>query len=266
MGSKERDHIRKLREEANAIRIEESGRARRNRLLTQLAIVSGAVVVLTAIVALIVFSPAWFGSRVTLDVEGVVEVPLADGGSVEQPISSSAGGITIGSAEATTKLDYYFDFSCGHCVEYHVSTGQVYDELVASGAAQITYHPINLIAPYGAHAGAALAAVVAADPALFYDIREGLYTIPAHAQDGWGPGEYAAALPELGITSAAALEGTASGQYLNWVAANTTSAREAGITSTPTVAVNGQLQLDAQGRSAPPDADSLAALQRDSAE
>ncbi|PPG26743.1 hypothetical protein C5E10_15880 [Pseudoclavibacter sp. RFBG4] len=260
MAGKDRERVQKFREEANAIRRAEESRSRRNRWLAQLGIISGSVVVLAAIVLLAVFGSTWFGSRTVLEARGYVEVPSADGSSVEQPISASASGIAVGRSDAAMKIDYYFDFSCPHCVDYHAATGQAYNDLVASGTAQITYHPMNIIAPYGAQAGAALAAAVSADPASFYEVRDGLYGIPGQTQSAWGPEDYATALTQMGIADDAALEATAKGEYVDWVAGNTSLSREAGVTSTPTIAIDGQLQLNDQGQSSPPDAEAIAAL------
>lgn len=87
------------------------GRSLRNRMLAQLGIIGGAVVVLAVIVLLTVFGPSWFGSRAAEEARGSVDVPVSDGGSVEQSLAASGDGITVRQVGAPMKIDECFDVS-----------------------------------------------------------------------------------------------------------------------------------------------------------
>ena len=255
MADKNREHIQKLREEANAIRKQEEARAKRGRVLTQVGIIVGAVVVLGAIVLLAVFGSTWFGKKIEITADGTVAVGRLDGSTVEQPIEVvDNSAIVVGAADAPVKIDYYFDDSCPHCVDYHEQTGAVYNDLVASGGAQVTYHAINIVAPYGAEAAAAIAATVANEPGAFFEVHDGLFGIPAETQTGWGPADYASALGQLGVTNQQALADTTNGEFSSWAASNTTAARAAGVNGTPTIFIDGEIQQT------PPDAATLMGL------
>ncbi|MBF4552187.1 MULTISPECIES: thioredoxin domain-containing protein [unclassified Pseudoclavibacter] len=255
MADKNREHIQKLREEANAIRKQEEARAKRTRVLTQVGIIVGAVVVLGAIVLLAVFGSTWFGKKIEISAEGNVAVARLDGSTVEQPIQVvDNSAIVVGAADAPVKIDYYYDYSCPHCVDYHEQTGAVYNDLVAAGEMQVTYHAINIVAPYGAEAAAAIASTVAYEPSAFFAVHDGLFGIPAQTQTSWGPADYSSALSQLGVTNPEALAAATNGEFSGWAASNTTASREAGVSGTPSIFVDGELQQT------PPDVEALMAL------
>lgn len=246
MAQKDREHIRRLREEANAIRLRQEAERRRSRTMKAIAIIAGSAVVIAGIVWLAVFGPSVFGPKAPeFTTDGTIQVTGSDGSAHEVPIRAADAGssIVVGDPEAPVTIDYWFDFSCPHCIDYHHATAQTFHDLVASGQAQVKYHPIHIVAPFGRQAGAALLSATKHQPETFFAVYDGLYLIPATDQRSWGPADYADIMGEFGVTDQAALDEIRAGTYLPTVDAHTTQAMtKDGVKGTPTVAVNGQIQ------------------------
>ncbi|MDJ1372540.1 DsbA family protein [Gulosibacter molinativorax] len=242
MASKDREHIRKLREEANALRQKEEARNRRNRMFTQVGIVAGAVVVIAAIVMLVVMGPKWFGNQNTPEASGTVAVTSTAGDEVEVPISISEDGIVVGNEDAPTTVDYYFDFSCPHCQQYHAALGVDIENIIADGDAKVNFHMIKFVSEYGTVAGAATAAVVQYQPELFFTVMDGIFEIPAETQTTMSYGDYAVQLEAMGVTSQEALQAVEKGDYAWWLNDSTSKARQDGVQGTPSLYVNGEYQ------------------------
>ncbi|GGA64561.1 thiol-disulfide oxidoreductase [Pseudoclavibacter endophyticus] len=244
MAQKDRDHIRRLREEANAIRKQEQAKRRRNRILAQVGIIGGALVVIVAVVGLVIFGPQWFNPRPDFQAAGTVEVADSAGEAVEQPISTTERGILVGATDAPVTIQYWYDYSCPHCIDYHAQTNGIYQDLIASGQVQVEYIPINYVAPYGAQAGAAVLAAVQHQPELYFTISDALFSVPAEQQQSWGTGDYASIAPTLGVTDEQALADINEGTYLRIVNDSTRDARADGVEGTPSIGVNGTIQAE----------------------
>ncbi|MGO2112954.1 MAG: DsbA family protein [Pseudoclavibacter sp.] len=242
MAQKDREHIRRLREEANAIRKHEQAKRRRNRIFTQVGIIGGAIVAIAAIVVLIVFGPQWFNPRPDFEAAGTIEVMDADGEAVEQPISTTDRGVIIGATDAPVTMQYWYDYSCPHCIDYHTQTNGTYQDLIASGQVQVEYIPINYMAPYGAQAAAAVLATVQQQPELFFTLSDAIFAVDAQTQSAWGPGDYATLAPTSGVTDEQALADIQAGTYLRIINDSTSDARNDGVGGTPSVGVNGEIQ------------------------
>ena len=243
MADKDRDHIRRLREEANTIRKQEQAKRRRNRVLAQLGIIVGSLVVIGAIVVLVVFGPGWFNPKPPFQAAGTVKVTsTVTGAAVDTPISTTArGGVMVGDPAAPVTISYWYDYSCPHCIEYHTAVGPAYTDLIATGQVRVEYLPINYVAPYGAQAAAAVLAVVAHQPELYFTVSDGLYTVPAQTQSSWTGPDYGSIMGQFGVTNAEAIAAVNEGTYLRTVADSTKQARADKVPGTPAVAVNGQL-------------------------
>ncbi|MBN6778241.1 DsbA family protein [Pseudoclavibacter alba] len=245
MATKDREHIRRLREEANEIRRKQEAEAKRKRLVTTIGLSTLAVAVVALIVVMVVFGPKWFGPKAaTVAGSGNVAVMGSDGKQTEVPIAMSEDGVAImvGKPEAPVTLDYWFDFSCPHCIDYHTVMDPTMKDLIVSGQAKINYRPVNIVAPYGKEAAAALLAVMAHQPELFYSVTDGLLDIPAQEQMNWTANDYAQHLSGLGVTNTDIITETANGTYRSKVESNTQVARDAKLKGTPSLAVNGQMQ------------------------
>lgn len=254
MTKTDRDHIRQRREEENRLRLEREARERRNRLVKSLGIVGAAVIAVAGVVALVVFGPSWFGpAAAKVETDGTVQITQSDGAVVDVPISSVDDGaaIQVGRADAPVTLDFWFDFSCPHCIEYHVATAQTMHDLAASGQAKINFRPVNIVAPYGLEAGAALLSAVQHQPDRFFAVYDGLFLIDAQTQQGWGAADYADVMGQFGVTDESALAEIRAGAMRPTIQTLTNRAlKQDGLKGTPALAVNGQIQgtlPDAQG-------------------
>lgn len=242
MAQKDREHIRKLREEANAIRRQEEAKRRRKRMYAQIGIVAGAVVVITLVVLSFTWLPSVFSTRGPLTSSGTITLEGQDG-PAEQPIQANPEGyIAIGAADAPVTIDYYYDYSCPHCVQYHGIMSGEFSNLMATGQVKINYRPVQFVAPYGRQAGAVVLAAAQHQPELFLQASDGLFSVPAETQTGWTKQNYVALLPTLGITSPEATKAVQDGVYLPVIDDTTRKAREAKVTGTPSLAVNGEIQ------------------------
>ena len=244
MAQKDRDSIRKLREEANRIRREEEARRRRRRMLTQIGIVAGAVVVVAAIVAAVVWLPKAFGSGEGAAepsvADGSTQVFAADGSETSVPISASGSGVVVGDPDAASKVDVWFDFSCPHCVDFHTATGSELEALIAEGTAQVTFHPIQIVQQYGINAGNAWLATVQYQPELAFAVMDAIYGADATEQANWGDSDYAELLRTTGVTNDQAIQAAEKGVYSRYVR-QATDNRDADVTATPTVKINGTI-------------------------
>lgn len=242
MADKDREQIRRLREQANALRKQEEARRRRNRMFTQIGVVVGALALVAIVVVVVVMGPAWFGKQNTPSASGTMSVTDSTGAKVEVPVSVQAGGFTIGASDAPATIDYYFDFSCPHCIDFHSKTGTAVEQMIADGDAQVNFHVIKFVQDYGIRAGAALTSAVQYQPDLFFTVLDGLFAIPAEQQMNFTNQDYATQLQALGVTNDAAIKSVNDGDFTWWIKDNTTQARAAGVPGTPSIYINGELQ------------------------
>ena len=162
--------------------------------------------------------------------------------AVVVPPSATETGVPIGQPNAPATVDIYLDFQCPVCRAYEQSAGDTIDQLVASGAAKVIYHPIAYLdrfssTQYSSRSSAASGCAAAAG--VFVPFAKLLY---ANQPPENGTGLTDQKLIELGTQAGA--EGdfatcVADGRYARWTAAVTDAASRAGVTGTPTVKVNG---------------------------
>ncbi|MDQ0743034.1 protein-disulfide isomerase [Clavibacter sp. B3I6] len=235
--SADRDRIREIREKANAQRRLEEVRHRRRRLLTQLGVAVAVVVLIAGI---------WGGTSLLRDraaagsrppsADAVVD--LASGGRAQ--VTAEADGVSIGAPDAPVTLDLYEDYSCPHCAEYEVAAGPLLDRLAASGQVRVVHHPMQIVTNYGRAAGSTAACVLQHDAAAWPGVHSALFENHSAATDSWTGADFSSWLPSEGVTDQDALTCTDKGAYAGWISSNTESAAEAGVTSTPTLLIDGQ--------------------------
>lgn len=240
MATKDRDRIRRLREEANQLRKQEEARKRRGRLFAQLGIILGALVVVGLVATLVIMGPRWFGNQITPDAEGEIVLTTSGGQDVEVPIKVDNEGVTVGNNDAPNTIDYYFDFSCPHCIEYHAEMDGHIRDVIASGEAKVTYHTIRYVAQYGQYAGAAMYSATVHDPSKFYEVVDAIFSVDARIQMGFQQSNYVDVVKSAGITDDQVAESVEKGEYSWFITDSTERARAAGIPGTPSLVVNGK--------------------------
>ena len=243
--SKNREEILRLREEANARRQKEEAAAKRKRMLTQLGVIGGALLVVAAVVAFAIFAPMLFGKQYKPDaVNGNVEVTGADGAQVSMPITVENDAITVGKTDAPVTIDYYFDFSCPHCRDYHAALGPAYESVIADGSAKVRFHFIKFVDDFGIRAGSTVVSALEYQPELFFTLMDGYFAMDPQTLYTWDYNQFADSLAQFGVTNPQAIQDAREGKYAWWVSDRTKAARAAGVTGTPSVAINGQIQTD----------------------
>jgi protein-disulfide isomerase len=162
--------------------------------------------------------------------------------AVVVPPGATETGVPIGQANAPATVDIYLDFQCPVCRAYEQATGDTIDQLVASGAARVVYHPVAYLdrfssTRYSSRSSAASGCAAAAG--VFVPFAKLLY---ANQPPENGDGLTDQKLVELGAQAGAKGDFAAcvaDGRYARWSAAVTDAASRAGVTGTPTVLVNG---------------------------
>lgn len=187
---------------------------------------------LVAVVVLVLFAGAvGFG------------VYRAQAGAGALPAGATAAGVAVGNPDAPVTIDLYLDFQCPACAQYEQQAGATIDELVASGRAEVVYHPVAYLnrfsgTQYSSRSSAA--AGCAADAGVLPRFAQLLFANQ--------PPEGGAGLPDEQLVALGTQAGAGSGfatcvqdgRYAGWTRSVTDAASRAGITATPTVLVNGR--------------------------
>lgn len=162
--------------------------------------------------------------------------------------SSSEFGVTIGPDDAPNKVVIYEDFLCPYCAELEKRTRDDLAQLAADGKVQVEYRPFNLLggdddSSYSVRSAGAFSIVLDNSSAevakKFHDL---LYeNQPSES----GPFPKSSELADLAVEAGAddatvrpLIEGD---KGTAWVTKATGSAADAGVQSTPTVLLNGEV-------------------------
>lgn len=217
------------RQKAKAMREEMARKERRRERILRLGIVAG-VVVLIAAVALIV--------QATRDDESDSASGDVPAGAVE-----SGDGVLVGESSAPVDVEVWFDFQCPFCGEFERTSGPVLEEFIADGTVQVLYHPAAFIGEESERASNAFGCAVDADRPAEY-MRELFANQPQENTGGYTEEELLARGEAVGLTGAEFTSCVEDGTYADWGSGTVLDAmRAAGVSSTPTVIVNGE-QLD----------------------
>lgn len=162
------------------------------------------------------------------------------------PANLVDGGVVMGDGPVT--LTVYEDFLCPACGVFEAENREQLEAWVADGTVQVDYRPIAILdrlSPdtYPTRSLAAAAAVVDQAPEVFPAFHAALFA--AQPREG-SPGPTDAQLADLAVEQGAPESVRpliTDGRFLDWAAATTADASEAGVVGTPTVLVDGvQLQ------------------------
>lgn len=165
------------------------------------------------------------------------------GDVVPPPSSTAASGIAVGSGPVT--IDVYEDFICPHCKDFEEQSGATLDQLVASNQAKVVYWPLGFLdgastTQYSTRAAAASAC--ADEGGKFREYAEALFARqPAEGSAGLSDGELISIGTSVGLPESSFGQCVNDGKYAPWVASITDAASAAGVRSTPTVKINGEV-------------------------
>ncbi|SFL72257.1 DsbA family protein [Geodermatophilus ruber] len=169
------------------------------------------------------------------------------------PAGAVDGGTAFvaGSPRAPVTVDVYEDFQCPVCSRFEAETGGTLAVLAARGTAQVRYHPIAVLdrASTDRYSTRALnAAAVVADAAgtraflAFHDLA--FAHQPAEGSRGLTDAQLTALAAQAGADGAAVTHGITHLRFAEWTRQVTDDASRAGVTSTPTVLVDGKALAD----------------------
>lgn len=256
------------REQARLLQQQRQRRERLTKGLTIGGIIVGAVAII-AIAALVIVN--------AIRPPGPGPENMASGGIVinsdftatkTPSIAADAQNVPTEEREDISQIIMYLDYQCPGCGAFEAANGAAIEEIVASGAATIEYHPISFLdnqslgARYSSRAANASGCVAETSPDAFFAWNALMFeNQPAEATTGLTDDEIIDIAVQAGVEESAAFtECVRSGQFDSWVEKNTTNALyEPGfedyedgvqIGGTPSVFVNGELYPGTPGDSA----------------
>jgi protein-disulfide isomerase len=223
--NKEKQRLRA--ERAAAALKEKQRRERRRQVLTVVGVVAAIALVIGA---------GFFVNSMRDDTKANAQAA---------PTTGSEFGLTIGPDSAPHKVVIYEDYLCPYCGELEKQTHEELATLADEGKVQVEYRPIVILngaGPYSARAALIFTLVQQkyGDEAAkkFHDL---LYANQP-SEEGPFPSRddlYALAA-QAGADPAALKTALESGEGADFVAAGTNAAKDLGITSTPTIIVDGE--------------------------
>jgi protein-disulfide isomerase len=230
MSTLARERSRQMR----AARAAELARQKRQR---KVAYAVGIVVILGLVAAIAVA----VGRSLSSDDSGGVT------GKVVVPANIEAGAFSVGDTDAPVTLDLYYDYMCPACGAFESTNAEDLSRLIDQGTIHVNLHVMAFLdeqsqgTEYSTRAGNAYATVVDAAPDKVWTFHNALYTNQPHeGTEGLSDDQIASIALRAGVP-ADVVENFTRGVHRGWVAQSTQQAFDAGITSTPTVKLNGDM-------------------------
>jgi protein-disulfide isomerase len=172
-------------------------------------------------------------------------VNVENPGAAEPAVLTGPGtdgkGVTVGQQGAKAQIDVYVDYRCPHCKEFEEKSGQTLNELVDSGAATLTYHPMAFVTDGSPKLANGFACAAAAGKARSYN--DSLF---GDFFKAWTTDQMIELGSKLGITGDDFQQCVRTDKYKQWVESIGAAAQARGVDSTPTVFVNGTELADDQ--------------------
>jgi protein-disulfide isomerase len=170
---------------------------------------------------------------------GIQALRSASGGAVVRPPFAAAdGAVTRGASTAKVSVVEYGDFQCPHCAEFQRTVGSTIDRLVADGTIRFGYVPMAFLGPESELASNA--AYCAGAQGRFWPYHDELFANQAAENSGaLTTSSLTAFGATAGVTGVAFDRCVESKTYVPFVERITTLASQRGITSTPTVLIDG---------------------------
>ena len=169
--------------------------------------------------------------------------------SADPPSSTSDLGLTIGPDDAPNKVVVYEDFLCPYCGDFEAASRDDLAQLAADGKVQVEYRPFNFLVSLGDYsarsAGAFSIVLDKSGPEVAKKFHDLLYE---NQPDEKGPfpknDELADLAVKAGADDAAVRDAIVNDDGQDWVDEATQAAASAGVASTPTILLNGEVFQD----------------------
>ncbi len=157
-------------------------------------------------------------------------------------------GVPYGDEAAPVTVTIFEDFMCPFCGDLEAATGDVLDELVASGDVRVDYRVLAFLdrvsngTDYSTRATSALGVVLdQAGPEAAVTFHDLLFeNQPEEDTDGLSDDELVQLAVEAGADEASVRGPIEDRAFEQWVANATDAASQAGVAQTPTVQVDGE--------------------------
>lgn len=160
---------------------------------------------------------------------------------VEEDLLADAVGKAWGPADAPVQIQEWSDFNCSHCGE--LATGAAHEILETyGGTGKVHFEFMNFAFLADSSTIAAEAAMCATDQERFWDYYDTLFT----HQGQFSPDELKGFAGDLGLDTAAFNQCLDDETYKQFVQDELEIGREAGVSSTPTMIINGNLIVGAK--------------------
>lgn len=225
------------REKSRQMRAARAAELARQKRQRKVAYVVGIVVILGLVAAIAVAVVRSLSSDDGGDVTGKVVVPA----------NIEAGAFSVGDADAPVTLDLYYDYMCPACGAFESTNAEDLSRLIDQGTIRVNLHVMAFLdeqsqgAEYSTRGGNAYATVVDAAPDKVWAFHNALYANQPHeGTEGLSDDQIASIALRAGVPADVA-ENFTGGVHRGWVAQSTQQAFDAGVTSTPTVKLNGDM-------------------------
>lgn len=184
-----------------------------------------------------------------LIVGGAIGVSLLTKKDVKAAAAGASDyGVTVGDKDAPHQVIIYEDFLCPYCGALETETRDDLEELAADGKVLVEYRPFDLLSQsfgdYPIRAANAFAVVLEeAGPEVAKEFHDLLFENQPSEQapDSVSDDDLVELAVKAGATESAVRDGIEDLAQEDWVAAATKEARDAGITGTPTVLLDGEV-------------------------
>ena len=206
---------------STAVRRQVETKRQRNRNIGVTAIV---LVVVAAIAGIIIQSQRSSAQRANMVV----------------PISAKGpdGSQLLGSSSAPVLVEEYGDYQCPVCGEFAQITDPTIAQLMNQGKIRFAFHPFSFLGPESL--ALANTATAAGDQGKFWEVHQYFYANQHPENSGyWTSDRLIAVLKQFGADSPSAEQAVRNHTYYPWLRQLNDQASRRGVTSTPTVYVNG---------------------------
>jgi len=249
-----------LREQARLKREAEQKRRRRNRLVIQLSIVVGSIVVL-ALIGWAVFASVTATTAMPNNMASYGLLLQGQNGKaapVLTPAAPSSGGPVVTDQSQYPEpvhITTYVDYQCPYCNQFETTNQDYIAGLVAAGEATLEVHPIAILdnsslgSKYSTRSANAAACVASIAPQSFLDVNKALFANqPQEGTSGLTDEQLVSIVQGAGVSDPTVASCITDHSYAGFVAKATNQALSgplpnssvARLTGTPTVIVNGQ--------------------------
>ncbi len=207
---------------------------RRSRRQNQLLIIGGIVAAaVLAVVLLIVLGNA-SNPTAKIDTARYQGIP-------QELDRSGAPGLALGSKDAKTTLVEYGDFSCPHCRDMAETVHQLIDPYVRTGKLRIIYKPVWFINPQLSPA-ATRAVLCGAEQGKGWEMQDQVWGVyDTNTPNGYSMGIFASRAAALGLDGGKFQACYDASETTSALTALQNEADQKGVTSTPTIYLNGTL-------------------------